>query len=323
MKRGLSIVAILIAGAFLVAAAFAPPRNFAGISPAAPALTGQEKAAEILGRGQQFLKKAKSTSYQADYIIEASQNGVAVPLFPAEFRLSYSAKLDKYLYEVTSPAIAVGSAMLINRQPTLVARSSSPRGLVQNAAHVQESAAVEVADGCSGYVCNLDGACGDCSGEIILVSSKPNAPKPSSTFLKLVNAGAFDLPYLTDFSPSNSEKVKTVAHKGEMSSVVRFDRAQASGVGLGDILVTVRHRDGAPVAFDFVNAAGETSKHMEASYVGSELTALTAIDNEQKLELHITLKSIKSINRNAQLDDSIFTRENLHRVLGKRELVAE
>ena len=322
MKKGLLIAAILIACAYLVPGTFRPARNFAGTSPAAPVLTGQENAEEIVGRGQQFLRTAKSTSYQAEYIIEASQNGVAVPLFPAEFRLSYSAKLDKYLYEVTSPSIAVGSALLIHRRPTLTARNTSPAGIVRNAALVMDVPA-EVADGCSGSIYDLDGNCYDCASGMLMTSFKPNSQKPTSTFMKLANAGAFDLPYLTDFSPGNSEKVNTVAHKGEMSSVVRFARAQASGVGLKDILMTVRHRDGAPVAFDFVNAAGETSKHIEASYVGSELTALTAIDNEQKLELHITLKSMASVNRNVQLDDSIFTRENLRRGLGQKGRVAE
>jgi hypothetical protein len=53
------------------------------------------------------------------------------------------------------------------------------------------------------------------------------------------------------------------------------------------------------------------------------LTGLTAVDNEQKLELHITLKSMGSVNRNVKLDDSDFTRENLKRILGKKGRVAE
>lgn len=323
MKRGLFIAAILIASAYLVAGTFRPARNFSSISPVAPVLTGQENAEEIIGRGQQFLRKAKSTSYKADYVIEANQNGVAVPLFPAEFSLNYSSTLDKYLYEVTSPSAAVGSALLIHRRPTLTARNTSPGGVMRNASLGQDYAPAEVADGCSGSIYDLDQNCYDCGGGMLLVSNKHASQKPSSTFMKLANSGAFDLPYLTDFSPSNAEKINTVAHKGEMSSVVRFARTQASGVGLKDILMTVRHRDGAPVAFDFINSAGETSKHIEASYVGSELTGLTAVDNEQKLELHITLKSMGSVNRNVKLDDSDFTRENLKRILGKKGRVAE
>jgi len=317
MKRGLFIAPILIACGFLVAGILSPPRNFAKTSTAAPVLTGQEDAVETLSQGQQFLKNAKSTSILADYIIEATQKGVSVPLFPAEFRLSYSANLDKYLYEVTSPAIAVGSAMLINRQPSLVAKNSSQSGLFQNVSLVRELAAVEVADGCSGTVCSVDGTtCGDCSSAEVA---------QKTTFETLINSRAFDLPFLSDFSASNSEKVKTVSIDGEMSTVVRFDRTHAFALGFGDILVTVRHRDAAPVAFDFIDTAGAPAKHMKASYVGLELTALTAIDHVQKLELHITLKSLESVNRNVQFDDSIFTRENLVRILGKKEkaMIAE
>lgn len=313
MKRGLLIAPILIVAGFVVAGIFSPPRNFAKSSPGDAVLSGNESAVEILSQGQQFMKNAKSTSLQADYIIEAIQKGERIPLFPAEFRLKYSATLDKYLYEVTSPAIAVGSAMLINRQPSLVAKNSSQSGLFQNVSLTRETAAVEVADGCSGSVCSVDGStCGDCSGAE--VSGK-------TTFQTLVNSSAFDLPFLSDFSNGNSEKVQTVSIDGEMSTVVRFDKAQALALGFGDILVTVRHRDGAPIAFDFIDTAGLTAKHMKASYVGLEMTSLTAIDNVQNLELHITLKSLDSVNRNVQFSDSIFTRENLVKIVGKSAMM--
>src|SRR5688572_22247859 len=75
--------------------------NFAETIQTTPALTGQEEASQILSLAQGFIAKAKSTSYQGDFVIQAQQKGVSVPLFPAEFRMSYSASLDKYLYEVT------------------------------------------------------------------------------------------------------------------------------------------------------------------------------------------------------------------------------
>src|SRR2546423_6288879 len=131
MKKGLLLVTVLIGCALVVVGARRPGTNpvganFAALVPAAPALTGSENAPEIFGRAQEFLKKAKSTSYQAKFVINASHDGKPIPLFPAEYRLSYSAKLDKYLYEVTSPAAAVGSALLVNRRPTLTAKNLPP-----------------------------------------------------------------------------------------------------------------------------------------------------------------------------------------------------
>lgn len=274
--------------------------NFAETVRTTSALTGQEDASQILSLAQAFIAKAKSTSYQGDFVIQAQQKGVTVPLFPAEFRMSYSASLDKYLYEVTAPSVAVGSAILIHERPTLTATA----------------APVDVADGCSGAVCSADGQCGDCSGTIQTAES-------IGTFQKLISTGAFDLPYLTELSSLKAEKVEVVKLDGEESTVVRFDRSLVESFGLSDLLVTVRHRDGAPVAFDFVNAAGQKTRRLEASYVGSELTAVNAVNYEQQLQVSIVLKSVESIKRNVSFSDSKFTRENLFRIVSTRPAEAE
>ena len=276
--------------------------NFAETIQTTPALTGQEEASQILSLAQGFIAKAKSTSYQGDFVIQAQQKGVSVPLFPAEFRMSYSASLDKYLYEVTGPSVAVGSAILIHDRPTLTAAAAMP---------------VEVADGCSGAVCSTDGQCGgDCSGAVQPAESM-------GTFQKLISTGAFDLPYLTEISSLKAQKVETVKHEGEESTVVRFDRSLLESFGLGDLLVTVRHRDGAPVAFDFIDKAGQKINRLEASYVGHELTAVNAVNYEQQLEVSIVLKSVESIKRNVSFSDSMFTRENLFRIVRARPADAE
>ena len=274
--------------------------NFAETIQTTPALTGQEEASQILSLAQGFIAKAKSTSYQGDFVIQAQQKGVSVPLFPAEFRMSYSASLDKYLYEVTAPSVAVGSAILIHERLTLTAAA----------------APVDVADGCSGAVCSTDGQCGDCSGTVQTAESM-------GTFQKLISTGAFDLPYLTEISSLKAQKVETVKHEGEESTVVRFDRSLLESFGLGDLLVTVRHRDGAPVAFDFIDKANQKIKRLEASYVGHELTAVNAVNYEQQLEVSIVLKSVESIKRNVSFSDSMFTRENLFRIVRTRPADAE
>src|SRR5947209_5948540 len=198
MKKGLLLLTVLIACALVVVGARRASTNpvganFAALVPTAPALTGHEDAPEIFGRAQDFLKKAKSTSYQAKFIINATQAGKPVALFPAEYRLSYSAKLDKYLYEVTSPTAAVGSALLINRRPTLTARNPSPSGEVQNAALVQDDPAAEVADGCSGSMYDMDGNCYDCGTGELMMSYETGPQKRVSTFMVLARTGVFDL----------------------------------------------------------------------------------------------------------------------------------
>jgi hypothetical protein len=299
MKRIL-LLGLLVACGFLTAGTLQTNVNFAESVPTTAALTGQEDASQILSHAQSFIARAKSSSYQGDFIIQAQQKGVTVPLFPAEFRMSYSQSLDKYLYEVTAPSVAVGSAILIHERPTLTAKV----------------APVDVADGCSGAVCSVDGQCGDCSGTIQTAESL-------GTFQKLISTGAFDLPYITKFTSLRAEKVDVVKLDGEDSTVVRFDRTLVEPFGLSDLLVTVRHRDGAPVAFDFVNTAGQKIKRIVASYVGSELTALNAVNFEQQLEVSIVLKSVESIKRNVSFNDSMFTREHLHHIVSTRPTEVE
>ena len=294
MKRIL-LIGLFVACGLWTTGSLQTSVNFAETLQTTPALTGQEDASQILSLAQGFIAKSKSTSYQGDFVIQAQQKGVTVPLFPAEFRMSYSKSLDKYLYEVTAPSIAVGSAILIHERPTLTATA----------------APVEVADGCSGAVCNADGQCGDCSGTIQTAESM-------GTFQKLINTGAFDLPYITKISSLKAEKVETIKLDGEEGTVVRFDRSLVEPFGLSDLLVTVRHRDGAPVAFDFVNAAGQKARRLEASYVGSELTSVNAVNYEQQLEVSIVLKSVASIKRNVTFSDSKFTTQNLLRIVSTK-----
>jgi hypothetical protein len=333
MRRVLLAAPILIAGAFFALGAHRPNLNFASVLPTAPALTGNESPSHILKRAQDFLGKSKSTSYEADFVIQASQNGATPALFPAGFHLSYSANVDKYLYEVTSPEVGVGSAILIQGGPTVAARNSSRGGIFRKAGYAPAMMAIseaDVVDGCSSIVYNADGSCGNCDGieiagephtaeELQSVSYKRGVTKVDGTFMKMIRTGAFDLPYLTATDTEDAELVKGVSHKGEESSVVRVPRGRALALGHGDIQITVRHRDGAPVAFDYFDNEGKPTKHFEASYVGAEMTSLSAVDYQQNLELNIELKSVGSIKRNVKLDDSMFTVDHLYTILNKKK----
>ena len=337
MKRVLLAAPILIACVFFATGANRPNFNFAGVLPTAPALTGNEDAAQILGRAKGFMGKSKSTSYQADFVIQASRNGATSPLFPAQFHMSYSATLDKYLYEATAPDVAVGSAILIHANPELSAMNASRGGQIVNAAYRRRMtyiSSADVIDGCSSVVYNSDGSCGNCDGYALMeevnmaaagvkrnmpASYRPGQVKIDGTFMRMFRTGAFDLPYLTTMPSDDAEVVKGVSHRGEQSTVVRVARGRALALGHGDIQVTVRHRDGAPVAFDYFDQGGNRTKHFEASYVGNEMTSLSASDYQQNIDLNIELKNVGSIKRNAKLDDSMFTVDHLYRILNKKK----
>ena len=339
MRKVLLAAPVLITCVFFATGAHRPNFNFASVLPTAPALTGQEHAAHILGRAQGFMGKAKSTSYQADFVIQASRNGKTPALFPAQFRMSYSADLNKYLYEVTGPEIAGGSAILIHGGPTLVAKNSSGGPMFRKAGYAAAMTYVseaDVIDGCSSILYNSDGSCGNCQDLVIVpleqqLSAAPGTKRnlPASygaretrvdgTFMALIRTGAFDLPYLTNLATEDAEVVRGVAHRGEQSSVVRFSRGRALALGHSDIQVTVRHRDGAPVAFDYFDHEGRPTRHFEASYIGAEMTNLSAVDYLQNLELNIELKNVGSIKRNVKLNDSMFTRDHLYSILNKKK----
>jgi hypothetical protein len=251
--------------------------------------------------------------------------------------MSYSANLDKYLYEATAPDVAVGSAILIHADPSFSAKNSSPRGQIVNAAYrrMQYISSADVIDGCSSIMYNSDGSCGNCDGYALMeegpvaaapgvkrnmpASYSPGPTKIDGTFMRLFRTGAFDLPYLTTMPSDDAEVVKGVSHRGEQSTVVRVARGQALALGHGDIQITVRHRDGAPVAFDYFDQGGNRTKHFEASYVGNEMTSLSASDYQQNIDLNIELKSVGSIKRNARLSDDLFTVDHLYSILNKKK----